>query len=248
MNEHEIPRDGYECVDPELGGELWRLDDLGTDDALRGRLEAHISICARCRLQLATEERARTGLRNGRLTLRGGRPRSRITPLSLGGAGALALAAGVALVLLLPPRALEEDLVLRDGTGRPVITRPVPGEVVRGDKPCIEWTPIEGATAYRVTLRQVDGAYEWAHETTGPPACVPADAALATSARYRVVLETVPGYLAPGGGHHTSFRTGTLGEFLRYRLDAAPGWVLILGALGTLLGGIGGFWRLARTF
>lgn len=246
MNEREIPQDGYECVDPDLGAGLWRLDDPEIDHALRGRLEVHVSICAPCRLQRATEDRVRSGLRSERLVLRGERPLAHITPLRIGGIGALALAAGIALVFLLPPGTLDKDMLVRGDPEQPAITRPIPGEIVHGNQPCIEWTPIEGATSYRVTLRQVDGQDEWSHETADPQACVPADAPLATSARYRVLLETVPAYLASGGGLHSSFRTGTIGEVMRYRLDTAPAWATALGALGALLGGLGVFWRVFR--
>ncbi|MBC8426281.1 hypothetical protein H8E07_19365 [bacterium] len=246
MNEREIPQDGYECVDPDLGGELWRLDDPETNRALRGRLEVHVSICARCRLQLATEDWTRSGLRSERIVLRGERSRTRITPLHLGGFGAMALAAGIALVFLLPAGTLDKDMLVRGNPEQPAITRPIPGEVVHGNKPRIEWTPIADATSYRVTLRQVDGSHEWSHETTDPQACVTDDALLATSARYRVLLETVPAYLASGGGLHSSFRTGTTGEFMRYRLGTAPAWAIALGALGAILGGLGAFWRVFR--
>lgn len=237
MSERETPRDGYECVDPELGDELWQLDDPGSDAALRGRLEAHLSVCAGCRLLRAAEARTREGLREGRLVLHDD-ARPRRLPWTLGGGGALALAACLALVLLGPPRAPGDDLRLRADGDRPAITRPVSEEVVLGERPHVAWTPVEGATAYRVTLCSVDGAHEWAHETDASSLRVPEDAGLASSARYRILLETVPAHLA-GGGVRSSFRTGTLGEFLRYRFGAAPLWVLLLGAFGAGLGGLG---------
>ena len=89
---------GYECIDPRLGSGLWQLEDPDTDAALRARLETHVTFCASCRQQRAVESATAAGLRMGELTLGSSAGRGLRRIRWLAGAGALSLAAGLALV------------------------------------------------------------------------------------------------------------------------------------------------------
>ena len=96
---------GYTCLDPELGGDLWRLDDVGTDPARRRRLTIHLDFCASCRQQRAVETATEEGLRTGELRLGSGVGRHVRRLRLLAGIGAAALAVGLLIVLFLPPGA-----------------------------------------------------------------------------------------------------------------------------------------------
>ena len=48
--------DQYECVDPLLGQEMWRLDAPEADATLRRALENHLAICHACRMAVAFED------------------------------------------------------------------------------------------------------------------------------------------------------------------------------------------------
>lgn len=240
MTNLETYHPDYECIDPELGAELWRLEDPDTDDELRSRLGRHLRHCAACRQRNALSRVVAEGLRDGRLTLR---------PVAAGaswaiwsqGLGAGALAACLALMLALPPRLPATALTMRGGDG-PVVTAPLPGSVILDRTPVLRWTAVAPATRYHVTIREVGGDYQWQGETTAPEIAVPAGARLPRPARLRASVEPVPAYVVPDGALQFSFRTGTLGEFALFRLTAASRPVLIgvfLGTLGLMIGTIG---------
>ena len=237
MQDKDMDHFEFECIDAELGDQLWRRDDPDCPAELRRRLDLHHAHCAACRLQVAVQERTAAGLRDGRLKLAA--PASGRLPVWLGTFGGTALAAGLALVLLLPPRAPHEDLVLRGAAdGMPAIERPVPGEVVRGGRPTLRWTPLDGASRYEVQVTMAEGDYSWSASTDQAEARVPAGMDLPRDARFRVSVAPVPAHLAPDGAMRTSFRTGDTAAWLGYRLrrGATPGRAAgLVGALSLLL-------------
>jgi hypothetical protein len=243
MNDIHTEDDHLEadCLDPVLGGQVWRLDAPDCADELRGRLEHHLAYCAACRLQRAVEREVEAGLRGGDLLLAPAAPRlDRFAGLTAA-CGTLALAAGLAVLLVLPPAAPHDAMVLRGDDG-PAIERPVPDEVVRGGRPTLRWTPLAKATRYDVKVTAVDGDHAWATSTREPVATVPPEAELPVGARYRVRVEPVPAHLAPDGALHTSFRTGGLGEWFGYRLGhgrAGGRWLGGAGLVGLLAGALG---------
>ena len=95
---------GYECIDPRLGSDLWRLEDPDTDAAIRARLETHVTFCASCRQQRAVESATVVGLRMGELSLGSSAGRGLRRIRWLAGVGAASLATGLALVLTAPAR------------------------------------------------------------------------------------------------------------------------------------------------
>jgi hypothetical protein len=238
MDDLKTERDGYECVDPDVGEEMWRLGAPALDAALRRRLETHLTVCDACRLRRAVERRVAEGLSDGTLSLPARRRGPRAARAVAWG-GALAAAAGLALMMILPPRARDGDRLVR-GPGDPQFRRPVEGEVVRGGRPTLSWAAIEGATAYRIVVDEVGGDHAWRGETAGLSIDVPAAVELPASRDYRAFLEPVPADLAQPGGVSVSFRTGDTLEFLVYRLAASP-WVARAFVLAGLLGLGAGF-------
>jgi hypothetical protein len=232
LNFHD---DAATCLDEKLSAELWRLEDPDCPSDLRQRLDHHVTYCAACRLQLAVERRIAGGLADGSLKLRRRRPAAGTW---FTGAGAAALAAGLAMILLLPPLAALDGVTVR-GDDQPGIERPVPDEVVFGRRPTLRWTPVSGATSYEVRVTAVDDNATWTTTTTGTEVTVPEGFELQENARYRLRVETTPAHVAPDGGLATSFSTGGAGSWLQYRLthSAAGGrWVGGLGALSLLVG------------
>jgi len=225
-------RYGYECIDPDLGDQLGGLDDPEVNERLRQRLLFHLESCAACRLQREVGEKIVSGLRDGRLDadiVARGRRRTRAVNL----AGWLGLAAGLAMVLLLPPQ-LRDDGVMRDESARPVIVRPVSEEVV-GTTPTVRWTTIENASSYRITVTSVDGEFSWSEQTTASQIEVRPAPPLTRGHRFRVMVEPVPAHLAPAGGMRTAFHTGRLDQIAAFRLRHAPLHRWLLPAAGVLL-------------
>lgn len=221
----------HECIDPDLGEQLWRLDDPATDSRLRKRLEHHVAHCAACRLQLAVGEALADGLHTGRLTLPPPSCRRRRLAARIAGGGALALAASLILLLALPPATPSH--MLRDAAGGPRITRPGPGEVVLGGQPTIAWTPADDARAYEVTVTDPGNAVAWSTRTTATEARPPADAALAAGRRYRIAVTPVPAYA--GRTMQETFRTGGALAFVGHRLGHGVRAARVLGLIALLV-------------
>lgn len=229
-------RYGYECIDPELGEQLGGLDAPGIDERLRQRLRIHLESCAACRLQREVGDELAAGLREGRLDIDivagpGRRPRA------VYATGWLALAAGLALLLLLPPQFRSVGL-MRDESEWPAIVSPVPEEVV-GTMPTVRWTPIKAASSYRITVAAVDGAYSWSEQTAATRTEVRPAEPLPRGQRFRVTVEPVPAHLAPAGGLRSAFSTGRLDQIAAFRLRHAPParWVLPAAGIMLLLSG-----------
>ncbi len=150
------PEEGYECVEPALGDQLWRLDAPGQDEAHLKDLRLHLEICDHCRLvqhvgTIIAEELVSPGTPD----------RGRILPgawrTALGAVSGMAVAASLALMFLLPPPDPARDHVLRADDSAPRFLEPVAGQVVLSDTPDLRWTPVPGASGYRITLQEKQG-------------------------------------------------------------------------------------------
>ncbi len=225
----------YECVDPNLGARLWQYNTPGCSPELQRRLDNHIDICHGCRLALAIQDRLEVGLQSGKLGFddcpaKENRP---LVKLFVWSALVTAIAA-VLLVFLLPPRSLEDPLIIRGEQVTPGFVRPVAGEVIWKNLPEISWTVVEFATTYQIRIEEIGGSFEWSGETSEPHLVLPAEIKLPADTSFRVLLETVPAYLVPPEGIALSFRSGGLVTFLFYRVVAAPVWLqgsVVLGLL-----------------
>ncbi len=230
----------HECIEPGLGEQIWRVDDPTTSPGLRSEIELHLRHCAACRLRSSLERDVADGLRDGRLSVSAPTAIRPSWARWTTGAGAAALAACLALIFLLPPRGAVDDMLLR-GADDVAVTAPRPDEVVLDRTPAIRWTALERANSYRVTVRDVDGDYAWTGETTDTELSIPDSDPLPSSARLRIEVVPTPAVAAPDGGLRSSFRSGSMGEFLGFRAERShPGVKLgaLLGGLALLIGGI----------
>jgi hypothetical protein len=87
--------------------------------------------------------------------------------------------------------------MIRPIPGEPVLVAPRNGLIVTADRPAFSWMPVEGAAAYTLQLRKVDGGQPMRFEVTGTEWTLPPDQpALETGARYAWTV-------APKGGRPT---------------------------------------------
>lgn len=231
----------YQCVQPEIGDQIWRLDRAETPSDLRLRLKNHLAVCDSCRLTLAVQERVQRGAQDHSLAVKTARNRA----AGWTWAGGLALAASLALVLLIPPR--QTGRLLVRGADSPGFIRPVEGEILHHEAPRLKWTPVAGATAYRIEITSSDQKYHWTARTKQPAVRIPRDQPLPQDEDLLAMVQTVPEDLVSLGAISVHFRREKTGGFLNYRLKAAPSAVKILGLLGLGLLGLGIYRRRHRT-
>lgn len=235
----------YECIDPQVGGDLWRLDDPTTEPDTAERLRLHCQFCAACRLVLALDTEIKAGVRAGEISI----PRSAAHRpagfLWLSGLGAAAMAAGLTTIAVLPPTASQSILISRAPIPTSTIERPVSNEVVPGDRPQVTWTPLPGARAYEVSIRSLNGDYSWQGQTEETNLKLSKEATLPAHQRYRIAVTPIPAHLAPEGGLRSTFTTGTRFQAAMYRLTHGSRTALasgIAGCLALVTGMIGLVW------
>ena len=231
----------YECVDPDVGEQLWLLGMPDIDPELKRELEDHVAVCADCRLQLALQRQLEAmpvhGLAAKAEAAGGSRPvlRRRWTLRGLEAAAILSLAACLVLTFFLPPRDPDEPRTLRSRGDDLRFLRPVAEEVVLGSHVDFAWTPVADASGYVLQVRDENGNLAWETETQGTEAAVPDDVELPADTRLQAYLEIIPPYLTPDTGVAVSFHTGSATEFAAYRAGVNPTWVWLIGAAGLIL-------------
>lgn len=237
----------FECVDPSVGQELWRLQQPDLDPALRATLEAHLAACHACRLMVRLDAKAQELARAGRLDSLDAGPAVRARHPLLGHArspwaAALPLAASLVAMLALPPRPITQEQTAR-GPDLVRFTRPVEGEVVSTRRPELRWTPIPAASGYAVELRDREGRPVWTGTSTVPELRVPEEAALMPGREYRALLSVRPADLAPLAPASVGFRRDSFGSMVLHRvrwahplLQAAAAVSLALLLLASLTG------------
>jgi len=180
------------------------LDDaawlrLAAGDAVqseRDLLFAHIMTCADCShiwrgLALLKHEAETQGLIERRPSARPSFIRSMFMPLAI----AATLVAAIATVIVMRQPA-PIDTVLR-GTAT---LSPVDGLMMaysNDGAPTLLWTPISGATTYRVEIFTEDGRPVWSGDASSPPLRWPSEVAPAKGAyRWRVEAQDSSGVIA----------------------------------------------------
>jgi hypothetical protein len=227
----------YECIDQDLGQNLWRLDDPQSAPEIVDRLQAHLEFCSYCRTLRLIQDRLAPGLKEGDLAInisaaeRWGRPAARLTTWL----SAAAATAAVVLVFLQAPQPAGNGLVLRSGSAAG-ITCPVPDEVVHGNRPVIRWDSVDGANKYLVNIIAVQSNYSCTISAENPEVKIPQEQSLPADTRFRVNVQPVPTHLVADGGLNSSFRTGNTSEFAAYRWSCRSTLARMLGWAG--LGGL----------
>lgn len=199
---------GLECVDTRVGERILDLVSPGLDVDERELLEAHKEVCAFCRLALDLHRELENGIRNGSLEIGASavaRPvrRNDWTRWAAG----TAMAAGLVLMFMLPPRPVGPSLVLR-GVNQTQFLRPAEGEVVRTGDLALSWTEVPGCDGYRVQVTGIHTGSTWTGVSDEAHLVIPKDAVSTNEETYRVILSTVPEDLLSPGGASVSFRTG----------------------------------------
>ena len=229
----------YECVQPDLGEQLWKLDTDDVDPELRLGLERHLRVCDDCRLQRVVHERLGELGAAGEIAIEvepeePKRLWSYRTDRFLAACGGLAVAASLALAMLIPPTLPGLPGTSRSDVPKPAFLRPVEGEVVAHDSPLLSWRAIGGATAYRLEITQIDGEYAWQGRSSTTNLRIPEEASLPARGHFRVILEPVPSDLSPLGGVSVAFRRAHTASVLIYRAGVAPPLVRLLGGIGVV--------------
>ena len=201
-------KSGLECVDKDIGERILNLASPALDPDERELLEAHLDVCAFCRLSYDLHLELESGIRDGSIKMD---TSAVVKPARrhewLGWAGAAAIAASLVLMFMLPPRPVGSPSVVR-GASKAQFLRPVEGEIVRAGELGLHWTEVPGADEYRVQVTRLDDGSSWTGLADEAHLVIPKDAVPLSDERYRVILSTVPEDLLPPGGASVSFQTG----------------------------------------
>jgi hypothetical protein len=178
------------CLDDET---LGALADGTIDATSRVAAVAHLVECARCRSAVASVARALADPDVSR-EVQGLTPRRR-KPRWLAWSG-LAAAAAVLLVVMVPRESDRESGLHRAPAGQSgeVPSALVPAGVV-GAVEELRWSPVVGATRYRVTLFDPNGKVLFEAVPTEPSVALPDSVTLSSGIQY---LWKVEAQLGPG--------------------------------------------------
>ncbi|MCP4546895.1 MAG: hypothetical protein GY835_10570 [bacterium] len=138
-------------------------------------------------------------------------------------------------ILALPPRPGSENMIRRTGSESYRILRPIAGEITLSEPPTFSWTPIEGASSYNLSIEAAGGGFKWSGRCEETEMMLPRNMSLPVGERFHIFLDPIPAYTTSPQGVASSFRTGTMDQFLIYRLRAASRWSLVPGLIALLL-------------
>ncbi len=224
--------DGFDCVEPKWGDQLWRYHEPDLDPKLRQGLADHLFICDACQLSRASEEALAAALSDGRVTAAPATSPQVISLPWLRWGSVAAVAASLVLMLVLPPTGRQAGGVRRGASPDPHFQRPVEGEVLRTSAPELKWSAIPGATSYQVQISEVGGPYQWSAATDEPSIRIPADQPLPDDGIFRGVVQPVPADLVGMADVSVAFSRSGWREFALYRAGASPLWLRLLTLVG----------------
>lgn len=223
----------YACIDPPVGGEIWRLEQADLGDEHRRLLQAHLTVCDACRLVTDLDLRLAKLARNGVLDLE--QP-PRLTPRRVAARNSgpllagVALAASLVLMISLPPRPTGTAQQVR-GSDRTLFIRPVEGEVVAAGRLVLRWEAVGGAHRYYVEIRDEAGRSRWRGESAVESIELPEGVITDVGHTYRALLSADPPDLIPPGQTSVAFRRDTWGRMALHRLRWSHPLLHLVGAL-----------------
>ncbi len=149
-----------------------------------------------------------------------------------------ALLAGVASVFLMNPHV--EDLLHRGfataerGDLIFQIEKPIEGEVLLREGGGLEWTAVEEANSYRITIETMDGERHWTGTATAARIDLPEPSE--AHGDYMAIVEPIPIGLVREGQADVSFKRSSLPFYVLYRITHAPMTSILLLCMGVALG------------
>lgn len=148
----------------------------------------HVLVCPRCRDEVALLRDLNADLAQGAILpeRHGWRARRVWLPTAV---AALAASVGLVAFLVVPRRPLDDQAALRGGT--PALVELLPVSRLN-DVLTFAWTPVSGATRYRVSVFFEDGRTVWSREVAAPPLGWP-DGVARGAERYRWSVEALAG-------------------------------------------------------
>jgi hypothetical protein len=220
MKDQQSSQAAFECVQSELGDQIWRLDLDETAAELNTRLKHHLQVCDSCRLTQALDSKLATAADGGHLTIAPEPTIGSSWSQGIMAVGGMALAASLALVLLMPPGVMPFGSFRGDAST--MIVTPVEGEVLTDATPQVTWPSVADASAYRVSLTGIDSSYQWSARIETTTAQIPETHALPDQGWFRILVEPLPTDLAPLGENSVVFRRGGVGDVMVWRAQHAP--------------------------
>jgi len=255
------------CVEPDLREKAEGVAPEKLDPETRRNWELHLEICHDCREKHAFASlepfnkvvgellaegvgiNEEVGVCGRPFQLAGGngssQPRLRRHSFWLGATAAAAAAIVLALALPPNPKSLMHPFTPILDEKAPdisfLIKRPLEGEVLLGSGGELEWTSVERARFYRVTLRGLRDDFNWTKSVNSTTLDLPEGSEALGD--YLAIVEPLPEGLIPEKDREVLFRRGGPLAFLAYRLEHMPvvSLLLIFGSL--ILGSLAVFRR-----
>ncbi len=225
----------YECIEPELGQELWQYDCPKVDSDLKIKLMNHLTLCQKCNQIRELDKVLAKGLSNGTLQLN--KPvvtssSKRYATSLVASMSAMAIAAGIVLIFMLP---IQSNVMQVDrGIVKSGFFAPVASEVITGGKVNLAWVPVKNAAGYILRLETAESDWQWSTKTDKNRIIVEH---LPAQSNITAYLKSIPGDLSPIGGWSIAFRHGSFSEFARFRVKNSAVFARILIVFGLFSAG-----------
>ncbi|MCP4547668.1 MAG: hypothetical protein GY835_14505 [bacterium] len=241
----------FECVEPEIGKLLDARPMAEYESGLREQLEAHIDVCHACRQHYRFSQEVEQLIGEGVGVVESDNAQiisinTLFSRRSLLVASALALVASILLAILFGPseRALlsprSTSVIERSPTGDFQILHPFEGEVLGARGGNLKWTPVDGATSYRVELKNVETDFSWFRQVNDTSIELPESGK--GPGNYLAVIKPIPEDLTREGERSVYFRRGNTSSMLFYRIVHMP----LISLLALVLGVAAGLLALRR--
>ena len=246
-------RPEYSCVEPMIRAATQCGETRGLDPGLQKRWRLHLEVCHACREEVAGRGAVTRLISRGVGVPTGAAlsaPALRMRRRRYGARGAWAgagvsLAAGFALVFLMSP---DQKPLLERGLGGADrgdivfwIERPLEGEILAASGGKLEWTAVDDASSYRISVETLDGDPLWSGTATASKIDLPSESE--APGTYLAVVEPIPRGLVAEDHADVQFTRGDWRGWLGYRLMHAATPSLLPIALALILAGVAVFRR-----